>query len=164
MNPKQKQTREFFDKLIKNETYTTSCWVLVGVCTSILVFIYFLPAQELLMDIKESVYIFILMSICSPCAAYFRILPYHAYGNQPNHHLMSELIKYHPVNRVEKKKMELFYSVRYMAKVASVCLFTQMFVSLFVYGKVSWINFVYVLVGAFVYPLLLNALSIYFEK
>ena len=164
MNPKQKQTREFFDRLIKNETYTTGCWILLGVCTSILVLLYFLPAQEMLVDIKESVSLLLLMVICGPSAAYFRILPYHAYGNQPNHHLMSELIKYHPVDRVEKKKMELFYTIRYMAKVAGVCMFMQIFVSLFAYGKISWINIVYVLVGAFVYPVLLNALSIYFEK
>lgn len=164
MNHEQKETRLFFDKLTRNETYTTGCWVLVGVCTGILVLLFFLPAQEMLVDIKESGLLLLLMAMCGPTASYFRIMPYQAYGNQPNHKMMFELIKYHPVNRVEKKKMELFYSVRYMAKVAAVCMFMQLCVSLFVYGKISWINIAYVLVGAFLYPLLLNAVSIYFEK
>ena len=164
MNYEQKQTREFFDRLIKNETYTIGCWISLGVCTGILVMLYFLPAQEMLLDVKESVSLLLLMAVCGPAAAYFRILPYQAYGTQPNHQLMSELIKYHPVNRAEKKKMELFYSVRYMAKVTGICMLMQLSVTIFVYGKVSWINVVYVFVGAFVYPMLLNMFSIYFEK
>ena len=164
MNPEQKKTREFFDKLIKNETYTTGCWILVGVCTVILVLLYLLPAQEMLVNIEESIYLLLLMVICGPTAAYFRIMPYHAYGNQPNHQIMSELIKYHPVNRVEKKKMELFYSIRYMAKVTGICMLMQIAVSLLVYGRVSWMNVLYVLIGAFLYPILLNIFSIYFEK
>lgn len=164
MSPEQRKTRVFFDKLTRNEIYTTGCWVLVGVCTSILVLLFFLPAQEMLADIKESVSLLLLMAMCGPTASYFRIMPYQAYGNQPNHRMMSELIKYHPVNRAEKKKMELFYSVRYMAKVTGICMLMQLSVTIFVYGKVSWINVVYVLVGAFVYPMLLNMFSIYFEK
>lgn len=164
MSPEQKKTREFFDKLTKNETYTTGCWILVGVCTSIFVLMYFLPVQEMLADIRESVSLLLLMAMCGPLAAYLRILPYQAYGNQPNHKMMSEIIKYHPVNRAEKKKMEMFYTIRYMAKVMAICMLIQLSVSLFAYGKVSWINVVYVFVGAFVYPMLLNMFSIYFEK
>lgn len=164
MNSEQKQTRIFFDKLIKNETYTTGCWVLVGMLTSILVMMFFLPAQEMLVDIEESMYLIVLMIMCGPLATYFRIMPYQAYGMQPNHRMMAEIIKYHPINRTEKKKMELFYTVRYMAKVTSVCMVVQVLISLFVYGEVSWMNVAYVLVGAFVYPVLLNVLSIYFEK
>ena len=164
MSPEQKKTREFFDKLTRNETYTTGCWILVGVCTCILVFMFFLPAQEMLADIKESVSLLLLMVMCGPLAAYLRILPYHAYGTQPNHQSMAGLIKYHPVNRAEKKKMELFYTIRYMSKVMAICMFMQICISLFVYGKFTWVNIVYVFIGAFVYPVILNLLSIYSEK
>ena len=157
MSPEQRKTRVFFDKLTRNEIYTTGCWVLVGVSTSILGLLFFLPVQEILVDIKESVPLLLLMVMCGPTAAYFRIMPYQAYGNQPNHKMMSELIKYHPVNRVEKKKMEVFYSVRYMAKVAGVCMFMQLIVSLFVYGKISWVNIVYAIVVFFCLLIVPNA-------
>lgn len=164
MNSEQKQTREFFEKLTKNETYTTGCWVLVGVCTLIFVMIFFLPVQELLADVEGSMYLIILMIMCGPTAAYFRILPYQAYGTQPNHRKMTEIINYHPVNSMEKKKMEVFYTVRYMAKVTLVSMVIQLLISCFVYGEITWINIVYVLFVAFVYPVALNICSIYFEN
>ena len=164
MNSEQKQTREFFEKLTKNETYTTGCWVLVGVCTLIFVMIFFLPVQELLADVEGSMYLIILMIMCGPMAAYFRILPYHAYGTQPNRRKMAKIINYHPVNPMEKKKMEVSYTIRYMAKVTLVCMVIQLLISGFAYGEITWINIVYVLVIAFVYPVVLNICSIYFDN
>ncbi|MBR2044818.1 MAG: hypothetical protein IJ958_01620, partial [Agathobacter sp.] len=110
MDHEQKEIREFFDKLTKNETYTTGCWILVGMMSVILEMLFFLPAQELLVDVDESFPLIILMVLCGPVAAYFRIMPYQAYGTQPNHRMIAEIIKYHPVNRAQKKKMELFYT------------------------------------------------------
>lgn len=164
MDHEQKEIREFFDKLTKNETYTTGCWILVGMMSVILEMLFFLPAQELLVDVDESFPLIILMVLCGPVAAYFRIMPYQAYGTQPNHRMIAEIIKYHPVNRAQKKKMELFYTIRYMAKVTIVGMVIQLSMALFVCKSISWINIAYVLVVAFVYPVVLNVFSIYFEK
>ena len=164
MDHEQKEIREFFDKLTKNETYTTGCWILVGMMSVILEMLFFLPAQELLVDVDESFPLIILMVLCGPVAAYFRIMPYQAYGTQPNHRMIAEIIKYHPVNRAHKKKMELFYTIRYMAKVTIVGMVIQLSMALFVCKSISWINIAYVLVVAFVYPVVLNVFSIYFEK
>ena len=164
MNSEQNQTREFFDKLIKSEMYTTGCWVMVGMMTVFLVMMFFLPVQELLVDVNESFPLLFLMVLCGPVAACFRIMPYQAYGTQPNHRMVAEIIKYHPINRAEKKKMELFYTVRYMAKVTLVGMIVQITMALLVYKSISWMNIAYVFVVAFVYPVLLNIFSIYFEK
>jgi len=164
MNSEQKLTREFFDKLIKKESYTTGCWLLVGVMTMIQVLLFILPVQEMLNDLDESFPLIFLMILCGPMAAYFRILPYQAYGMQPNHRNMADIIKYYPINRAEKKKMEIFYTIRYMAKVTLVSMIVQLVISFFAYGEVSWMNIAYVIVVAFVYPVILNMLSIYFER
>lgn len=164
MSSEQKQIREFFDRFTKHTMYSNGCWIGVWMCTGITVLMCFLPAQIMLENLKENVSLLFILVICGPMAGSFRIMPYQAYGTAPNNRRVAEVIKYHPINRTEKKKMEVFYLIRFMTKAAVVCMIAQIPVTFYEYGELSWINFVYIFMVAFAYPVIVNALSVYFEK
>lgn len=164
MNREQSKVKKFFHKFIGNMVNHILSWFGVGFCVLLLGVASLLPVQIIFDDFQESISMLLLIVVCGPLAGSLRIMPYQSYGISPNDRRVSEILKYHPINRTEIKKLECMVLIRFMAKVAAVCMLLQMSVAFYEYGGLSWVNVLYIFIVMFLYPFGVNALSIYLEK
>lgn len=164
MKVEQPKVRKFFQKFTSNTINNTLSWLGAGLSTGVLVLMSFLPVQLIIEDLQGNMSLLLLIVVCGPLAGSLRIMPYQSYGTSPNNRKVSDILKYHPIDRTEIKKMEVYYLARFMAKVAVVCMLVQIPVTFYEYGGLSWANFAYIFVAIFFYPVGINVLSICFEK
>ena len=164
MNKEQSKVNKFFRKFTNGTINNTLSWFGAGGCIFVLIVASVLPIQLLLEDLHGNASLLLLMVICGPLAGSLRIMPYESYGTSPNNRKVSDILKYHPIQQTKVKKLKFLVLVRFMAKVAVVCMFMQIPVTLYEYGGLSWINFIYIVVTAFLYPVGVNGITILFEK
>ena len=162
MTEEQRKVRKFFEKLVgKSVNYTLSMFG-TGMCVFFFLLFCMMPLQGL---IEEDMYAMLFLGIVvGPLAAQLRIQPYSVYAVDQKSIPMTEFLKYHPIDLKEVKKMRIFYAVRFMGKLLPFCMLAQIPITIGDGYMLSWINFVYIFLVAFVYPVGLNVISIFLEK
>lgn len=78
--------------------------------------------------------------------------------------LFSQKLKYLPVDRKVLKKWKTRMLIRWTAKMFAAALMIQLLFAAIIVHGISWRNVVYVMVVAFILPILCNSLLIWVEK
>ena len=165
MNPEEIKVNRFFDKLKKIDTNSWASWFFVGLCLMFLVIGCAAPAQAYLeAKDNEGFLMIVIVSFVGPLTAYMRINPLTVYTENQKGRTILDLLKYYPVNKKEIKKYKIICMTKFMAKVLPFCMLAQIPATLYDYGQLSVINFLYIFLAVFVWPVLFNVVSIIFEK
>ena len=82
------------------------------------------------------------------------VSPYRTYVEQTKDSLgnVIALLQYHPVNLMQIQREKVKYQLRFLSKLVVYCLIVQLVSAYIVLKEITWFNFVYVLVFAFVLP------------
>lgn len=155
----------FYNRFKKIDANSWASWFFVGLCLLFLVIGCAAPAQAYLVAEDNSAFLMIvIVSMVGPLTAYMRINSLTLYTENQKGREILDLLKYHPVDRREIKKYKIICMTKFMAKVLPFCMLAQIPATLYEYGKLSIINFVYILVAILVWPVLFNVVGIIFEK
>lgn len=102
------------------------------------------------------------LSFCAPLLyiASYRLVK----EGQQNVQMLSQKIKYLPIDMQELKKWRIRLLLQWVKKSFLACMLIQLLFSLIIIHKISWVNVVYVSIVAFVIPMLSNGLLIWLEK
>ena len=107
---------------------------------------------------------FIVGPIVGPVMGYVRILPFQTFLMNQKYVSISEILKYHPIDRNVIRKLKLEKIVKFMLKVTIVSLAIYL-LRCWVKGYgISWFDIVCIVVLSFVWPILVNAVALYMEK
>lgn len=165
MKTEETKVREFFEKLKKIDMNSWAAWFFVGLGILFLIIGCAAPAQAYFEAGDEvAVLMAVIVSFVGPFTAYMRINPFTVYTENQKGRTILDLVKYYPINKREIKKFKIFCMAKFMAKVLPFCMLVQIPATLYDYGKLSIINFIYIFVLAFAWPVILNIVGIAFEK
>ena len=165
MNPEETKVKEFFEKLKKIDMNSWASWFFVGLGLLFLVIGCAAPAQAYL-DIEDEAgkLMLVIISFTGPLTAYMRINQFTVYTENQKGRTILDLVKYYPINKKEIKRYKIVCMTKFMAKVLPICMLAQIPATLYDYGSISIINFLYIFVAAFVWPVVFNVIGIIFEK
>ena len=165
MNPEEIKVKDFYEKLKKINANHWASWFFVGLCLLFLIIGCFAPAQAYF-EAKDDVDFLMIMiaSLVGPLTAYMRINWLTLYTEEQKGRAILDILKYYPVNRKEIKKYKIICMTKFMAKVSIVCMLAQIPATLYEYGSLSFINFLYIFVVAFAWPVVFNVSIIIHEK
>ena len=96
-------------------------------------------------------------------AAYTRISSYETYTEKNSLGSVFVLLQYHPIDKKQIRNMKWKCMIRFLGKLGLLSLVIQLISAYIGYGTLSWINFVYSLVFAFLLPALFEAFFIWFR-
>lgn len=165
MNPEETKVKDFFEKLKKINTNSWASWFGVGLCLLFLVIGCVAPVQAYLEGKDDVDYLMIvIVSLVAPLTAYMRINALTLYTESQKGREILDIVKYYPISRKEIKKYKIICMTKFMAKVLPICMLAQIPATLYDYGKLSIINFLYIFAAVFVWPLVLNVIMIIYEK
>ncbi len=165
MNLEERKVEDFFEKFKKINTNSWASWFFVGLCLLFLVIGCAAPVQAYL-EGKDDVgfLMIVIVSMVAPLTAYMRINPLTLYTEGQKGREILDIVKYYPINRREIKKYKIICMTKFMAKVLPFCMLAQIPATLYDYGKLSIINFLYIFVAVFAWPVIFNIVGIVFEK
>lgn len=165
MNPEQIKVREFFKRFLRTNWSSMSMWLLEGFMLLMFLIACAMPVQEYISgeaDLKGVMSVF--LGVLGPAIAVLRVQPYTNYmENQKGRHIF-DLLKYYPVEKKEIKKMKTVYMLKFMAKLLPVCIVAQIPATLWSYGPFTWMNFMFIIAVAFVWPVIWGLVAIWTER
>lgn len=165
MNPEQIKIREFFKKLYSIDYKNWAAWFMLGLCVLFMLIGCVGPVQAY-MEAKDSsdTIMLVILAYVGPFIAYMRIQPYTMYMENQKKRTFFELVKYYPVDKKEIKKMKTEYMIKFLVKLLPFCMLAQIPATLYDYGAVSIINFLYIIVVAFIWPVICGLAFIWLEQ
>lgn len=161
----EQKIEQFFE-----EYYRVKKWdkqsndIVAGIFIMIQILLMVLPVQTLWGEENRWI---LLTSIgtLSFCAPLFYMASYRLVKEgQQNVQMLSQKIKYLPVDMRALKKWRIRLLLQWVEKSFLACMLIQLLFSLIIIHKISWMNVVYVSIVAFVIPMLSNGLLIWLEK
>lgn len=152
MNSEQVKAEKFFNRLWKNSTTEVASWFLTGIFLFLIMILCMLPAQELLTD-ETPLFMPAIVTMFTWMMLFSRSILYDQYNENQKSRFMADILKYHPINRKEVWKHKTKKLATFLGKVTGVGLAFQILVSLIAYKTVSWLNFFYIIVFLFVFPM-----------
>ena len=159
------KVNKFFDNFKKIDPNSWASWFFVGLCLLFLVIGCAAPAQAYWEAKDDGDFLMIIIvSMVGPLTAYMRINSLTLYTENQKGREILDLLKYHPIDRKEIKKYKIICMTKFMAKVLPFCMLAQIPATLYDYGKLSIINFLYIFVAVFAWPIIFNIVGIIFEK
>ena len=159
------KVNKFFDNFKKIDPNSWASWFFVGLCLLFLVLGCAAPAQAYWEAKDDGDFLMIIIvSMVGPLTAYMRINSLTLYTENQKGREILDLLKYHPIDRKEIKKYKIICMTKFMAKVLPFCMLAQIPATLYDYGKLSIINFLYIFVAVFAWPIIFNIVGIIFEK
>ena len=165
MNPEETKVKDFFKKLKKLNTNSWASWFVVGLCLMFLVIGCVAPVQAYLEGKDDAGFLMIvIVSLVAPLTAYMRINSLTLYTEGQKGREILDILKYYPINKKEIKKLKIICMTKFMAKVLPICMLAQIPATLYDYGKLSIINFLYIFIAVFAWPVVLNVIMIILEK
>lgn len=169
MNSEQIKIRKFFDKLTNGTVSKTLTQMGMGFCVFLLLVISTCPAQDILMENNEILtdgsapLMPMLMGILGIFATYLRICSYEVYAENQQNCIIAEILRYHPIDMKEVKKMKIFYQFRFLVKLTVVALLLQLGVTYLAYKTISWINIGYIVLFVFLVPFFFEVIPMQFR-
>lgn len=171
MTDEQRKVRKFYKDFQGWKIDTIGTWIGAGFLVLLLVIACSIPAQEMLQGGSGDTGIlgWIMALMFGPLAGFLYLNPYMSYTemvstNQAKSVRIIDKLKYLPIDLKEIRKMKVIYLMKFFAKIAPVCLILQMLTSLYSYKEITWVNVVYILVMAFVWPVVANLPMILAER
>ncbi|MBQ6787829.1 MAG: hypothetical protein IJO85_08910 [Lachnospiraceae bacterium] len=161
----EQKIEQFFE-----EYYRVKKWdkqsndIVAGIFIMIQILLMVLPVHTLWEEENRWI---LLTSIgtLSFCAPLFYMASYRLVKEgQQNVQMLSQKIKYLPVDMRALKKWRIRLLLQWVEKSFLACMLIQLLFSLIIIHKISWMNVVYVSIVAFVIPMLSNGLLIWLEK
>ena len=165
MNPEETKVNAVYDRFKKVNVNGWASWFFVGLCLLFLVIGCMAPAQAYLEARDDGdLLMVVIVSLVAPLTAYMRINALTLYTEGQKGREILDILKYYPVDKREIKKYKILCMIKFMAKVSVVCMLAQMPATLYEYGRLSIINFLYIFVAVFAWPIVLNMIMIIREK
>lgn len=165
MSPEQTKVREFFKRFIQTNWRSAGMWFVEGFMVLIFLIACVMPVQEYISgeaDLDRVMYVF--YAFLGPAIAVLRVQPYTNYMENQKGRQIFDLLKYYPVEKKEIKKMKTMYMLKFMAKLLPVCMIAQVPATLWSYGPFTWINVLFIIAVAFVWPVLWGLVAIWTER
>lgn len=157
MNDEQKKIRRFYKEFLSWRAESVGYWIGAGICVVFLLIFCAVPFQFLTSGIAADVnaYLGILMAMLwGPLAGLIYLRPYTVFLDGQNYVTIYSRLRYLPIDTREVKKMRFAYLTKFFGKVAVVGLVLQVFFSLICYHVITWQGIVYVVIAAFVWPMI----------
>lgn len=165
MDSEQIKVREFFKRFQNADTKSWVAWFFVGLGVLFMLIGCVGPAQAY-MDTKDesNTIMLVILAYVGPFIAYMRIQPYIMYMENQKKRTFFELLKYYPIDKKEIKKMKTEYMIKFLVKLLPFCMLAQIPATIYDYGAVSIINFIYIIVVAFIWPVICGLAFIWLEQ
>lgn len=151
MKLEETKVEDYFDRLLKNSMAKVGSWVLTGIFLFFIMILCLLPAQEIFAENEWLMPALLVMLTYLMLS--FRSRLYDQYNENQKSRFMTDILKYHPINRKEVWKHKTKKLVTFLAKVTGVGLVLQIVVALIAYQTISWLNFFYIIVYMFIFPM-----------
>ena len=171
MTEEQKKVRKFYKELQGWKPECIGTWIGAGFLVMFMLIGCAIPAQEMFAGVSGDVDTFgwIMVLMFGPLAGFLYLRPYTSvtemvYTNQAKKVRIIDKLQYLPIDLKEIRKMKITYLLKFYAKIAPFCMLLQVLTSLYSYQEVTWVNVVYVLVMAFVWPVAVNLPAIISES
>lgn len=152
MNSEQVKIDKFYNRLWKSTSMKALSWVLVGIYLFLIMIMCMVPAQGLFSE-EFPTFLTGIITMITLMMLFARSAIYDRYTENQKSRFMIEILRYHPVSKKEIWKQKTKNLTFFLAKVTGVGLVLQLIVSLIAYKEISWVNFYYVIVSVFVFPL-----------
>lgn len=153
MNSEKIKVEKFFHRLWDKSVSKAVSWFLVGLFIFLIMLLCMMPAQGLFVETEDSPWLIPgVLTMLSFMMVYVREIPYNQYTENQKSRFMSEILRYHPINKKEILKSKNLKLVSFLGKVTGAGLVLQIVVSLIAYQSISWLNFFYVIVFVFGFP------------
>ena len=154
MNLEKIKVEKFFNQLWNKSVSKAVSWFLVGLFIFLIMLLSMMPAQGLLVETEDSPWLMPgVLTMLSFMMVYFREMPYNQYTDNQKSRFMSEILRYHPIDKKEIWKNKMLNLVSFLSKVTGAGLVLQIVVALIAYKSISWLNFFYIIVFLFVFPI-----------
>lgn len=153
MNSEKIKVEKFFDRLWNKSVSKAVSWFLIGIFIFFILLLCLMPAQELLIETEDSpILIPMVLTMFTFLMLSFRVGPYDQYTENQKSRFMTEILQYHPISKKAVWKSKITKLISFLGKVTGVGLVMQIIGSFISYQSVSWLNFFYVIVFVFVFP------------
>ena len=154
MNSEKIKVEKFFKQLWNKSVSKAVSWFLIGIFLFLIMILCMMPAKGLFVETEDSPWLMPgVLTMLSFMMVYFREMPYNQYTDNQKSRFMSEILRYHPIDKKEIWKHKMLNLVSFLSKVTGVGLILQIVVSLIAYKSISWLNFFYIIVFLFVFPI-----------
>ena len=154
MNSEEAKAEKFFERLWNKGVSKAISWFLIGIFLFIIIILCMIPAQEIWAETEDAPMLMpMVLTMLTYLMISFRIGPYDQYNENQKSRFMTDILKYHPINRKVVWKHKTKKLATFLAKVTGVGLILQIFVVLIAYQTISWLNFFYIIVFLFVFPM-----------
>ena len=150
----QESVKRFFDKLYDKSVLKAVSWFLNGIFLFLMMLLCMMPIQELLAEEDSPLLMPGLLTMFSFMLVNARTMPYKQYGEHQKSRMIQEILQYYPVSKKAIWKHKMSNLIPFLAKVTGVGLVLQFVVTLIAYKTISWMNFIYIIVCVFVFPLM----------
>lgn len=152
MNSEKIKVEKFYDRIWKNSIAKVASGFLMGIFLFLIMIFCLLPAQELFAE-GWSLFMPGMLLMFTWMMLFFRSTMYDQYNENQKSRLMADILKYHPINRKEVWKHKTKKLTIFLAKVTGVGLAFQILAALIAYKSISWLNFFYIIVFLFGFPI-----------
>lgn len=154
-NPEQIKAEKFFDTLWDKSLAKSISWFVVGIFLFLMMIASMLPAQELYVDVKEDGIDIMAgaLTMFSFMAVAMRTSRFRQYTENQKSRTIKELLQYYPISKREIWKVKMQHMCIFLAKVTVLCLSLQCIVSFIAYGEITWLNFFYIFICVFLFPI-----------
>ncbi|MBQ8625538.1 MAG: hypothetical protein IJ419_05215 [Agathobacter sp.] len=169
MTEEQKKVRKFYKDLHGWKVDTIGTWFGAGFLVMLMLVVCAIPVQEMLLEWKEEHIVWLMMLLFGPLAGLLYLRPYTSmsemvYTNQTKNVRIIDKLKYLPIDIKEIRKMKVIYLIKFFAKILPFALGLQILTSIASYGEITWMNVVYVLAIAFLWPVAVNLPMVLVER
>lgn len=169
MTEEQRKVRQFFKDFQGWKADNIGTWIGAGMLVLLMLVVCAIPVQEILFDIEEIESVtWLMLLLFGPMAGLLYLRPYTTFtemastNSAKNVKIVDKLI-YLPIDFKEIRKMKVIYLLRFFAIILPFAAVLQCLTSVASYGEVTWMNLVYVLFVAFVWPVVVNLPGILLE-
>ena len=163
MTEEQKKVRKFYKELLGWKVDAIGTWIGAGMLVLFLLIGCSVPVQEMCFGATGEVDMmaWMMLLMFGPLAGFLYLRPYTSmtevvYTNRPKNVRIIDKLKYLPISLREIRKMKVIYLLKFYGKIVPFCMGLQILTSLYSYNEITWMNVLYILVMAFVWPVATN--------
>lgn len=164
MNLEQIKVRDFFKRFLHTNWKSAGMWFFEGFMVFIFLIACMMPVQEFMGGEEIDRIMFVFLGALGPAIAVLRVQPYTNYVENQKGRQIFDLLKYYPVDKKEIKKMKTMYMLKFMVKLLPACIVAQIPATFWGYGTFTWMNFVFIIGVAFVWPVIWGLVAIWSER
>ena len=149
----QEKIKKFFDKLLDNSVKKVAAWTVVWIFLFILMIMCMIPAQEIYSEADGSPLLIPgVMAMLSFWMASIRTYSYKHYADGQKARLMTDILQYHPVRKVDIRRHKMSILLTFMGKVTVITLVLQVVITLIAFRTLSLMNFIHIFINIFLFP------------